>query len=69
MNAETCPMCGAVMEPHIVKEDDQLYELWYCDSCMADYLPVGFGEWVGLHDCHGTRPIDTTHTREALHDA
>lgn len=60
MDVEYCPACGGVMEPHTVNEDDRLYELWYCDNCTADYLPVGMAEWLMLHDCHGTRPIEVT---------
>lgn len=64
MDDETCPVCNAVMEPHTVLEDERLYEVWYCDSCMADYLPVGFNEWRGLNECHGTRPIPAIITSE-----
>jgi len=57
------------MEPHIVNEDGQLFELWYCDPCQADYLPVGMAEWLMLRDCHGTRPIPTlTVITEVNHD-
>lgn len=54
---EYCPCCGHELEEHTVNEDGQLFELWYCDGCQADFIPIGFDEWRGLHDCHGTRPI------------
>lgn len=55
--SEYCPACGAELEEHTVNEDGRLFQLFYCDSCCADYMPIGMSEFLMLHDVHGTRPI------------
>lgn len=57
MTTEHCPVCNHELEEHTVNEDGQLFQLFYCDSCCADYLPVGMAEWLMLRDEHGTRPV------------
>lgn len=55
---EYCPACNHELEEHTVNEDGQLFQLFYCCECEADYMPVGMSEWLMLHDVHGTRPIN-----------
>lgn len=47
---EHCPACDHELEEHTVNEDGRLFQLFWCDSCEADYMPVGFSEWLMRHE-------------------
>jgi hypothetical protein len=57
MKPMTCPICLGPLEEHCVHEDGRDYLLYFCDTCLADYLPVGMDGLVCLSAPHGTRPM------------